>query len=152
MSFPLNPDDNQQTIKNGIKYNYSAITNSWRRDYNNALDQLFIVGDYASNSTTTGALVVFGGVGIGGDVYIGGNLNVLSTGTTTFAGDIMPLGNINLGSAANPFGTIYLSGNTLYLGSVAIGSSDATSNLCQRQSPGMHLQDLQPAVLVGNGN
>ena len=87
MSFPLNPVDGQQTIQNGIKYNYSELTNSWRRDFNNALDRLFIVGNYESISTTTGALVVFAGVGIGGNLNVGGTLNVLSTGTTTFAGD-----------------------------------------------------------------
>jgi hypothetical protein len=74
MSFPLNPVDGDKTIQNGIKYTYSEITNSWRRDFNNVLDQLFIGGTYESISTTTGALIVVGGVGIGGNLYVGGQL------------------------------------------------------------------------------
>jgi hypothetical protein len=74
MSFPLNPVDGDKTIQNGIKYTYSEITNSWRRDFNNVLDQLFIGGTYESTSTTTGALIVVGGVGIGGNLYVGGQL------------------------------------------------------------------------------
>lgn len=74
MSFPLNPIDGDKTIQNGIKYTYSGITNSWRRDFNNVLDQLFIGGTYQSTSTTTGALIVVGGVGIGGNLFVGGDI------------------------------------------------------------------------------
>ena len=69
MSFPLTPIDGQKTVQNNIIYAYSLATNSWRRDFNNTLDRLFISGTYTSVSTTTGAVIVLGGVGVGGDLY-----------------------------------------------------------------------------------
>jgi hypothetical protein len=76
MSFPTNPIAGQKTTRNGIVYAYSTATNSWRRDFNNVLDQLTIAGIYSSTDTNTGALIVYGGVGIGENVNIGGQLNV----------------------------------------------------------------------------
>lgn len=76
MSFPLNPIAGQKTTRNGIVYAYSTSTNSWRRDFNNVLDQLTIAGTYSSTDTNTGALIVYGGVGIGENVNIAGQLNV----------------------------------------------------------------------------
>lgn len=74
MSFPLNPTNGQETIQNGILYSYTSATNSWRRVYNNVLDQLYIGGNYPSISTTTGALIVVGGAGIGRDLNVGGKI------------------------------------------------------------------------------
>jgi hypothetical protein len=76
MSFPTNPIAGQKTTRNGIVYAYSTATNSWRRDFNNVLDQLTIAGIYSSTDTNTGALIVYGGVGIGENVNIAGQLNV----------------------------------------------------------------------------
>jgi hypothetical protein len=81
MSFPLNPVNGQQAVVNGIKYNYTEATNSWRRDFNNVLDRLFLVGQneaYATN-TSTGDLVVYGGGQFGKSVVIKSNLTVLGT-------------------------------------------------------------------------
>ena len=72
MSFPLTPTDGTKTIQNNIKYVYSELTNSWRRDYNNVLDQLAIgsiFNYHTATNTYTGALTVQGGVGIGGVLY-----------------------------------------------------------------------------------
>ena len=76
MSFPLNPIAGQKTTQNGIVYAYSTSTNSWRRDFNNVLDRLTIAGNYSSTDTNTGALIVYGGVGIGENVNIAGRLTV----------------------------------------------------------------------------
>lgn len=76
MSFPLNPIAGQKTTQNGIVYSYSTSTNSWRRDFNNVLDRLTIAGTYGSTDTNSGALIVYGGVGIGENVNIAGQLNV----------------------------------------------------------------------------
>jgi hypothetical protein len=43
------------------------------------------LGDDATNTTSTGALNVYGGVGISGSAYIGNNLNVSGTGTVFLA-------------------------------------------------------------------
>lgn len=75
MSFPINPLAGQKTTQNGIIYSYSTSTNSWRRDFNNVLDRLTIAGSYSSTDTNTGALIVYGGVGIGENVNIAGQLN-----------------------------------------------------------------------------
>lgn len=74
MSFPLNPVNGQETIQNGIVYSYASATNSWRRVYNNVLDQLYIGGNYPSISTSSGALIVVGGAGIGGALHVGGKI------------------------------------------------------------------------------
>ena len=86
MSFPLNPSDGQQAIINGIKYNYTLSTNSWRRDFNNVLDRLFLVGNNQSINTGTGDLVVSGGGAFGKNLYVGGALDV--SGSVRFSGTI----------------------------------------------------------------
>lgn len=82
MSFPLNPSNGQQAIVNGIKYNYSLSTNSWRRDFNNVLDRLFLVGNNEAINTSTGDLVVSGGGTFGKSLVVGGRLTV--SGSVSF--------------------------------------------------------------------
>jgi len=79
MSFPLNPVDGQKATRNNIVYTYSAITNSWRRDFNNLIDRLTLAGNYNSTSTTDGTLVVYGGVGITENLNVGGSTELLGT-------------------------------------------------------------------------
>ena len=84
MSFPLNPVNGAVATVNGIKYNYNSSTNSWRRDFNNVLDRLFLVGGNQANvaTTNTGDLVVYGGGRIGRNLIVGGDLIVYGTSTT----------------------------------------------------------------------
>jgi hypothetical protein len=84
MSFPLNPANGAKATINGIKYIYSNVTNSWRRDFNNVLDRLFLVGGNQAdfNSTSTGDLVVTGGGRFGKNLIVGGDLIVSGTSTT----------------------------------------------------------------------
>jgi hypothetical protein len=66
---------------------------------------VFISSSKASTSTTTGALVVVGGIGIGGNINIGG-----SNGTAiVHTGNILPSANLsyNLGSATAWYNTFY---------------------------------------------
>jgi hypothetical protein len=86
MSFPLNPLDGQKTTRNNIVYTYSAITNSWRRDFNNLLDRLTLAGNYESTATTNGTLVVYGGAGITGNLNVGGNTELF--GNLTVDGQV----------------------------------------------------------------
>jgi hypothetical protein len=71
----------------------------------------------ASTSKTTGALRVAGGAGIGGNLHVGG--------TTYLTGDLVPASNntVNIGSATNRFGTLYLAANTIDLGGTTITTS-----------------------------
>jgi hypothetical protein len=76
----------------------------------------------------------------------------------TNTGDIIPAGSgsANLGSADNPFGSLYLSSSTLYLGSETI-SSDEEGNIkigSGDDSKGMkisHVKIKGSSVSVGNG-
>lgn len=95
MSFPSNPTDGQTTIQNYILYTYSTSTNSWRRNFNNTVDQFFISGLYQSTASTNGALIVLGGVGIGYNLNVGESVtigdNLTVGGTVTLspsAGDV----------------------------------------------------------------
>lgn len=92
MSFPLNPVNNQTTIQNDIIYVYSTSTNSWRRSKNNVLDRLFLSGLYQSTSTTEGALIVLGGVGIGLNLNVGENVNIGETLTVGGTVTLSPAG------------------------------------------------------------
>lgn len=76
MSFPINPTDGQKTTQNNIIYVYSTATNSWKRSFNNLIDRLVLSGYYGSDNATTGTLVVYGGVGIGENLNVDGNLQV----------------------------------------------------------------------------
>ena len=84
MSFPLNPVNGAVTTVNGIKYTYNSSTNSWRRNFNNVLDRLFLVGGNQADvaTTNTGDLVVYGGGRIGRNLIVGGDLIVYGTSTT----------------------------------------------------------------------
>jgi hypothetical protein len=79
MSFPLYPIDGQKTTQNNIIYVYSTATNSWRRDFNNVIDRLVLGGGYVSTTTESGSLVVYGGVGITGDLNVGGDIRTTGT-------------------------------------------------------------------------
>ena len=65
-----------------------------------------------STSTTTGSLVVAGGVGIGGATYIGGNLTVSGTGTNTLLG-MLSIG----GGLSGQFSNALVVNPTTYAGS-----------------------------------
>jgi len=60
---------------------------------------LKIAGTTAATTTTSGALIVAGGVGVSGAGYFGGGLNV--TGAATFAGAVSASGDITRNSSAN---------------------------------------------------
>lgn len=112
MSFPINPIAGQKTTQNGIIYAYSTSTNSWRRDFNNVLDQLTIAGTYSSTSTTTGALTVAGGVGIDENLNVAGQLNIKSTlnALSINTGALTVAGGIGINKDLWVGGTIYQNG------------------------------------------
>jgi len=79
-------------------------------------------------STVTGALQVVGGVGIQGAIYIGG--------TSTFLSDLLPENSrVNLGSLASPFKDLYLSGNSLYVGSITVSSNGSAMVVSSSAGP-----------------
>lgn len=99
MSFPASPSNGQSAVVNNITYSYSTTTNSWSRVAVIASGSV-TTGTYTINnatsatSTSSGALQVLGGVGIGGSVYAGGSL---------YAGNIYTNGNQILPTSIQEF-------------------------------------------------
>jgi len=122
MSFPLNPVNGQQAIVNGIKYNYTAATRSWRRDFSNVLDRLFLVGNNQATvgNTSTGDLVVVGGGRIGRDLILGGDLYVggIVKGLVTTATNASTI----IGGAAGSLVYQSSTGTTSFIGIASTGS------------------------------
>ena len=73
MSLPTSPTNNQTTVLNGITYQYNSANSSWTRvpGVITATTNLIISGTTPATSTNTGALQVYGGVGIGGALWVG---------------------------------------------------------------------------------
>ena len=90
------------TFNSGLTFNGTTL---------NATN-IVIPGTTDATSTVTGALQVVGGVGIGGSLYLGGN--------------ILPsvANSQDLGSASRPFRTLYLSSSTLVLGDAQLTSTE----------------------------
>jgi hypothetical protein len=99
MAFPVSPTNGQTATVNNITYVYNSTHGSWTRT-SSPLLSLYIVGNVnagnvtansgtVSTSTTTGALVVVGGVGVSGALYIANtgdvsaNLGTATTNITT---------------------------------------------------------------------
>ena len=89
MTFPTIPTDGANVVVEGITYFYSAANSSWTilTEHLDGTSSTFYVSNAtASTSTTTGALIVKGGVGIRGNVNIGKtsyieNSQILTTAT-----------------------------------------------------------------------
>ena len=77
MSFPTSPTNGQTAVINNITYQYSTSSNAWTRlaGQVTSTNTLQVYGTNATTSTTTGALQVVGGVGIGGGAVVGGTVS-----------------------------------------------------------------------------
>jgi len=139
MSFPVNPLNGQITTQNNIVYVYSSATNSWRRDVSNFIDRLLLVGTADATDTTTGTLVVKGGVGIAKKIAVGGQATLQSglsvAGNSTFTGIITALNAVSLSPAnanvtisPNNGGSVTIFPTSLgYIDNIAIGGNNARS-------------------------
>jgi len=116
MSFPLSPINGQTATLNGIVYSYSTSTQAWTRVSASTLTytSINLSSTTTSTSTNSGALIVGGGVGIGGNLYVGG--------TSTFSGNLLPSidSTYNLGSSSTQWRSLYVSTNTIYIGGTAV--------------------------------
>jgi hypothetical protein len=79
MSFPSSPLDGQVEIVNNIKYAYKASANAWYRLAVSTVTSIVseyvqVIGSTDSYSTNTGALLVGGGAGVVGNLYVGGTI------------------------------------------------------------------------------
>ena len=103
----------------------------------------------ASISTTTGALAVTGGVGIGGDLNVGGittasNMDITSASPSIFS---TPTGTVTLGKNAGQM-TIAQIAATIDIGGSIIG----TQTVSLANSGNASLVNVNIAASVGNGN
>lgn len=97
---------------NGIGFSTGTLTVTNVTQANSVnTAELNITGETVSNSTSTGALTVEGGVGIGGDVNIGGSLtvsntNILDTIESKLSPDDVGIGDVNITGGVNAAGEI----------------------------------------------
>ena len=86
-----------------------------------------------TSSTSTGALVVSGGVGIASDLRIGGDL--YSTGSQTITNNLNVNGNTNLGNGPTDqvtiVGNVYHTGVSTYIGGIFVDAVGISSNIIQ---------------------
>jgi hypothetical protein len=86
-----------------------------------------------TSSTSTGALVVSGGVGVASDLRIGGNL--YSSGSQTITGNLSVEGNTNLGNGPTDqvtiIGNVYHTGVSTYIGGIFVDAVGISSNIIQ---------------------
>jgi hypothetical protein len=86
---------------------------------------LYLTNEVDSTSTDTGALQVSGGIAIAKNLYSDGNFAFNGTLSNYIAGSLIPTtSNVNLGTLESPFNTLYLAGQTLYIGSIKISEAD----------------------------
>ena len=124
---------------------------SWT--YNSSVAQVAISTTTASTNTTTGALIVGGGVGITSDVNIGGTLNVAGTvnftsGNVTITNDLTVNGNTTLGNAPSDqitiTGAIFHTGVSTHIGPVTIDNVGISSNTISTKSGGGNILYIDP--------
>jgi hypothetical protein len=105
----------QATALNTIQANLGSFeTYANTKIGTNTNGNLVVVATTSSTDATTGALVVRGGAGIGGDMYIAGN--------------IVPAANVtyDLGSSTTWFRDLWLSAGTIHIGGAKITQDSAS--------------------------
>ena len=87
MAFPVNPTNGNIATVNGITYAYNSTKGAWLRasttGANLTANSLTLTSNNQSISSSSGALVVTGGAGIGGDLWVGGVIRAVINGTLT---------------------------------------------------------------------
>lgn len=87
--------------------------------------QILTTGTFTSSSTVTGGLVVVGGIFGWDNLILNDTFNILGTGTSTIAGPLVPSGiEVTLGTAQHPFQALYVTGETIHLGTVTLKSAN----------------------------
>jgi hypothetical protein len=104
-----------------IQYNdtntFGGATYLW---YNETTGTITANGGVASSTTSTGTIVVAGGVGISGELNVGANVTV--------TGNVLPSANVtyNLGSPSQRWKDLYLSGTTINLNGATISAANGS--------------------------
>jgi hypothetical protein len=92
MPFPINPSNSQQATVNGITYVYDSTRGAWLRasttGANLTASSLSITSGTPSTSTSSGALIVAGGAGITGNLFVG---TLTESSSATLKENITPI-------------------------------------------------------------
>jgi hypothetical protein len=111
-----------------------------------------------STSTTTGSLTVTGGAGIAKNLFVGGAFHVVNS-SSYFYKDLLPVGDVNIGSPTSPFNSLYLKGSTLYLSTVTLKSPndlafnvESTAGFVTQTIGNLYLNSGLASTLPGNGS
>jgi len=135
---------NNYVIKGG---NYDGITLAMPVGFGANLSSAYEGGvtlAAGAGGTTAGTLLLdsTGNISISGNVYAAGNLSVVGTAIT---GNIIPStsNTYSLGNATNVFSSLYLSPDTLYLGTTKVGANTTSNTLTVNNAI---------AVTYSNGN
>ena len=118
MSFPISPANNQVALIKGVVYKYNSTKGAWYRS-----------GETTSNSLTANTITALNNLIVGGNTSVTGS--ILPSSTLTY----------DLGSADLRWRDLYLSGNTLNLGTASITTDANTGAIA-----------LVPAVTASNPN
>jgi hypothetical protein len=124
---------------------------SWT--YANTVQQVAIATNTTASSTTTGALIVGGGVGIASDLHVGGTLNVtgaaaFTSGNVTITNDLTVYGNTNLGDSISDTitiaGIVTHVGTFINVGGATIDGIGISSNTISTKSGGGNTLYIDP--------
>ena len=117
MSFPASPSNGQLATVNNITYVYASASNSWTRS---ASANITVGnGSVSSTSTTSGALVVQGGAGVTGALYVGS----LNTSNAQITG-----GTLTASTLSGTIPSTVLGNSTHYIGTTAITLNRASGS------------------------
>lgn len=134
---PIGPFDvnASASIRQGLNVQGAAIVNGLTSNTYGAFGQnVTINSSNASFGTTSGALVVVGGAGIGGNLYIGGGFVV--AGQTTFVGNLLVAG---------------LTSNTYVQAAGTTTTNALVSNIYGAFGQNVTVNSNNTSTLIGNG-
>jgi hypothetical protein len=81
-----------------------------------------IINNTTASSTDSGSLIVYGGVGVGQNIYVGGEILV--------GGNIVPTtSTVSLGTLDNPFADLYVGPNSLNIDTVRLSAIGSTMSI-----------------------
>ena len=126
MPYPQSPINGQQANINGITYTYSTSLTAWTvsTSVSNSFVSISVSGNITGGNLLNSGLISAAGNITGGNIL---TANIIGTvgENVTFTANILPAANVtyDLGTANMRWRDLYLSGNTIQLGSATLAAS-----------------------------
>jgi len=121
ISAELNPGDSDDTLRFYTDNTLQMLLTTSALDIESTVTSVNVKSTTGSTSSSTGALIVSGGVGIGENLYVGGELNI--TGNTSLGADLVVTGDLTV------------NGTTTTVNSTAVSVDDINIILGDTASP-----------------